>query len=99
MRTIQKSFTNRLFKISINQIELTKRILTFPIFIYLVYSFWTENENHIFQGLFYLIFATICLLSSLENKILKKKITNDFDAWLLGGILFFIFGILELFGF
>lgn len=65
--------------------------------IYLIYSFTTEDIHHIYKGLFYLLFPAISFLNSLENKILKKKVSYDFDAWLLGGIMFFIIGIIELF--
>ena len=57
----------------------------------------SENVNHIFKGIFYLLFATIGLLNALENKILKKKETNNFDAWILAGIMFLFIGLIELF--
>jgi len=41
--------------------------------IYLIYAFTAEEVHHIIKGLFYLLFATISLLNSLENKILKRK--------------------------
>jgi len=97
METYIKNFINRLFEVRIKQIDLIKNILSGLMIIYLIFSFTAEEVHHIIKGLFYLLFATISLLNSLENKILKKKVTHDFDAWLLGGVLFFIIGIIVIF--
>ena len=96
METNIKKLMNRLFDVNIKQIVFIKKILSGLMILYLIYSFTTEDIHHIYKGLFYLLFAVISLLNSLENKILKKKVTNDFDAWLLGGIFFLIIGIIEL---
>jgi len=73
LETYIKNFISRLFEVRIKQINLIKKILSGLMIIYLIYAFTAEEVHHIIKGLFYLLFATISLLNSLENKILKRK--------------------------
>ena len=86
---------NRLFKDRIKQIVIIQSILLIPMLIFLVYSFLSESNNHVYSGLFYILAALINYLGWFEDKILKKNNPNNFSIWL--AIMFFIIGIVELF--
>ena len=87
---------NRLFKDRIKQIVIIQSILTIPMMMYVVYSFTSDNTNHIYEGLFHISLAAIFFSNVIEEKILKKKESN-FDLLKLSAIIFFIIGIMDLF--
>ena len=88
---------NRLFKDRIKQIVIIQTILTIPMMMYVVYSFMSDNTNHIYEGLFHISLAAILFSNAIEEKILKKKESNELNLWLMGAIMFFIIGIMDLF--
>ncbi|WP_129692046.1 hypothetical protein [Gottfriedia acidiceleris] len=97
MITIMSQLKNRIFKDRIKQIVIIQTILMIPMMMYVVYSFTSDNTNHIYEGLFHISLAAIFFSNVIEEKILKKKESNALNLWLMCAIMFFIIGIIDLF--